>query len=80
MFIPSRLKWFYAYLSYIYHPLKKIIENCGGKMQAFFLVLKNSLIKKFSTFRARVPAFVNPQPLFGIFSDVAFDDIRYFLR
>ncbi len=35
--ILSRLKWFYVYLSYIYHPLKKIIENCGGKMQALFL-------------------------------------------
>lgn len=31
-----RLKWFYVYLSYIYHPLKIIIKNCEGKMQAFF--------------------------------------------
>ena len=36
MFIPSRLKWFYVYLSYIYHPLEKIIENSEGKMQALF--------------------------------------------
>ncbi len=80
MFILSRLKWFYVYLSYIYHPLETIIENCEGKMQALFSVLKNNLIKQLFTFRARVPAFVNPEPLFGEFSDVAFDDVGYFLR
>ena len=79
MFILSRLKWFYVYLSYIYHPLKKIIENCAGKMQALFSPLANSLIKRFFTRRARVPAFVNPKPLFRVTSDVIFDDVRYLL-
>ena len=41
---------------------------------------RSLLIQTFFAFRSGVPAFMNPEPLFGIFADVFFDDVSDLLR